>query len=222
MNLYTTEEMGKFIYDKIMNGWFFLETDIELQSKFEWEFYTPGTPKNEDFQILFASYGGKIAPICIAKLTKDLQNYMNIGDKEFKSIFMIQLAKEHIGTAFNYKGTHNKKARSDFVYNYLNDLLELMEKGEITREFVRTTPKKKPKKNKRKAISKSIRHEVFKRDNYRCVECNASKDDGIVLHLDHIIPVAQGGSDELDNLQTLCQDCNLAKSNRAWKGGIQD
>jgi len=95
-----------------------------------------------------------------------------------------------------------------------------METGKVTREQLRTVRgKPKRKNNKRKSLTKSIRHEVFKRDNYRCLECNASKDDGVVLHVDHIIPVAQGGSDELDNLQTLCQDCNLAKSNRAWKGG---
>lgn len=40
-----------------------------------------------------------------------------------------------------------------------------------------------------------------------------------VLHADHIIPVSQGGTDEMDNLQTLCEKCNLAKSNKCWKGG---
>lgn len=75
-----------------------------------------------------------------------------------------------------------------------------------------------PKKSRRTNMSKSIRHEVFKRDNYKCVECGVNKDE-TSLHIDHILPVSQGGSDELDNLQTLCQDCNLAKSNRFWKGG---
>ena len=39
------------------------------------------------------------------------------------------------------------------------------------------------------------------------------------LHCDHILPVTQGGTDELSNLQTLCDDCNLAKSDKKWKGG---
>lgn len=79
-------------------------------------------------------------------------------------------------------------------------------------------PRQKNQQKKRNPLTKSIRHEVFKRDGYRCLECGATNKD-TRLHIDHIIPVAQGGSDELDNLQTLCQDCNLAKSNRAWKGG---
>ncbi|MEA4957571.1 hypothetical protein SDC9_30494 [bioreactor metagenome] len=73
-------------------------------------------------------------------------------------------------------------------------------------------------KKVRKTLTKSIRHEVFKRDNYRCVECGATNKD-TVLHIDHIIPFSKGGSDELDNLQTLCESCNISKSNRYWKGG---
>ena len=69
----------------------------------------------------------------------------------------------------------------------------------------------KPKRQ-RTHIPRGLRHEVFKRDNYKCVECGASKEDGAVLHIDHIIPVSKGGTDELDNLQTLCKDCNLNKS----------
>ena len=43
-------------------------------------------------------------------------------------------------------------------------------------------------------------------------ECGASKDDGATLHVDHKIPVSKGCTDELSNLQTLCSDCNLNKS----------
>jgi hypothetical protein len=67
--------------------------------------------------------------------------------------------------------------------------------------------------NRRKTnIPRGLRHEVFKRDNYTCVECGAKKEDGATLHVDHKIPVSKGGTDELDNLQTLCSDCNLNKS----------
>lgn len=72
----------------------------------------------------------------------------------------------------------------------------------------------KPMKSKRRRthVPKGMRHEVFKRDNYTCCECGARKSDGATLHIDHIIPVSKGGSDELSNLQTLCSDCNLNKS----------
>ena len=68
-------------------------------------------------------------------------------------------------------------------------------------------------KRRRTNIPRGMRHEVFKRDNYTCQECGAKKSDGAVLHVDHKVPVSKGGTDELDNLQTLCGDCNLNKSN---------
>jgi len=70
---------------------------------------------------------------------------------------------------------------------------------------------------KRKVFTKSIRHEVFKKCNYRCIECGATKDQ-TSLHIDHILPISKGGTDELNNLQILCQACNLAKHNRIYPG----
>jgi len=72
---------------------------------------------------------------------------------------------------------------------------------------------KKKKRNGRTPFTKSIRHEVLKKDDYKCVECGATKEERC-LHVDHIIPISRGGTDELDNLQTLCEGCNLAKKNR--------
>jgi 5-methylcytosine-specific restriction endonuclease McrA len=72
--------------------------------------------------------------------------------------------------------------------------------------------KKNNTKRKRTHVPRGLRKEVFKRDGYKCVECGARRDDGATLHVDHKIPVSKGGTDELDNLQTLCSDCNLNKS----------
>jgi hypothetical protein len=60
----------------------------------------------------------------------------------------------------------------------------------------------------RKTISLRKRFFVFKRDRYRCRICGRS---GIELEVDHKVPVAQGGSDALDNLQALCFECNRGK-----------
>jgi hypothetical protein len=64
----------------------------------------------------------------------------------------------------------------------------------------------------RGSISPRVRYNVFKRDNFRCQICGHSQADGVTLHVDHRTSIADGGEDEIDNLQTLCSDCNLGKS----------
>ena len=71
----------------------------------------------------------------------------------------------------------------------------------------------------RQPIPNRLRHAVFQRDQYRCRECGASKEDGVTLEIDHIIPVAKGGTNDISNLQTLCKACNRGKYTDTWVGG---
>lgn len=66
---------------------------------------------------------------------------------------------------------------------------------------------------KRKAISKKIRFEVFKRDSFACQYCGKAAPD-VILHVDHIDPVSKGGDNAIINLITSCADCNGGKSDR--------
>lgn len=56
---------------------------------------------------------------------------------------------------------------------------------------------------------------VMKRDNFKCCMCGRSPATtiGLELHIDHIVPWSKGGETVLNNLQTLCSDCNLGKGN---------
>ncbi|GEB79763.1 hypothetical protein DDE01_11780 [Desulfovibrio desulfuricans] len=65
---------------------------------------------------------------------------------------------------------------------------------------------------KRKAISKRVRFEVFKRDSFTCQYCGRKAPD-VILHVDHISPRSKGGSDDIMNYVTSCAECNLGKSN---------
>lgn len=65
----------------------------------------------------------------------------------------------------------------------------------------------------RKHISKSTRFEVFKRDSFTCQYCGRKAPD-VLLVIDHIEPVAKGGTNDLLNLITACKDCNAGKSDR--------
>lgn len=65
----------------------------------------------------------------------------------------------------------------------------------------------------RKAISKKLRFEVFKRDGFKCQYCGESAPD-VILHVDHIHPVSKGGDNDVMNLITSCAACNSGKSDR--------
>jgi hypothetical protein len=65
---------------------------------------------------------------------------------------------------------------------------------------------------KRTAVSKKVRFEIFKRDDFTCAYCG-SKPPKTVLEVDHILPVSKGGTNVLDNLITSCFECNRGKSN---------
>lgn len=71
-----------------------------------------------------------------------------------------------------------------------------------------------PEKPMREPISQSLRFEIFKRDNFRCVYCGAGVLAGRPLHIDHVKPVALGGKSTPENLVTACLDCNGGKSAR--------
>lgn len=67
--------------------------------------------------------------------------------------------------------------------------------------------------DKRKPISKKIRFEVFKRDSFRCQYCGSAAPD-VLLEIDHIKPVKEGGTNDITNLITACKDCNVGKGAR--------
>lgn len=65
----------------------------------------------------------------------------------------------------------------------------------------------------REPIKKSVRFEVFKRDAFTCQYCGHKSPD-VVLEVDHITPVSDGGDNDFLNLVTACRACNSGKSDR--------
>lgn len=68
---------------------------------------------------------------------------------------------------------------------------------------------------------KRLRGLAKRRLPYWCAQCGAELVTGRGgLELDHIVPVAEGGTDGLDNLQWLCSACHAEKSRRETARGI--
>lgn len=76
-------------------------------------------------------------------------------------------------------------------------------------------PKQRVAQNKkRKTISKTIRFAILQRDKFTCKYCGNKATENIKLHVDHVIPVSKGGTDDLNNLVTSCSECNIGKSDK--------
>lgn len=88
-----------------------------------------------------------------------------------------------------------------FISNKLGTSKRYGESNKIIRQHFRDllTPRTKLK--------------ILKRDNFRCKFCGKTPNE-TKLHIDHIKPLSKGGGNKMDNLQTLCESCNCAKSNK--------
>lgn len=79
--------------------------------------------------------------------------------------------------------------------------------------------KKSEKEIKTKRTSRNInlrmRFMILQRDNFTCKKCGQSpaKNLNIILHIDHVLAWSKGGETVAENLETLCKECNLGKSN---------
>lgn len=108
---------------------------------------------------------------------------------------------------YEYRFGNWRKAIEAFV-KYTNSRSE-DRKNKLLRKYDRSP---KPNKTLRCAPT-AMRYHVLKRDNYKCRLCGSSPatDPKVKLHVDHIMPWVKGGETVEDNLQTLCQKCNLGK-----------
>ncbi len=82
-------------------------------------------------------------------------------------------------------------------------------------EYLRTRrgAQEKPVHRTTRTARPRLRYRVLQRDRFCCVACGRSPatDAGVVLHVDHKHPWSAGGETTLDNLQTLCERCNIGK-----------
>jgi hypothetical protein len=74
-------------------------------------------------------------------------------------------------------------------------------------------PKARKRSKSREGISPRVRFQVMRRDGFRCQLCGVTAmQDDVVLEIDHIHPVKEGGTSDEENLWTLCHCCNRGKA----------
>lgn len=122
-----------------------------------------------------------------------LNTQRDVYDAYIKELPSIKAQLEREAIAKKIKERYRKRELEKLVRQ------ELIDSGELYGE-----------QTKRPPIPREVVDAVYKRDGGRCVYCGSVEN----LHLDHIIPFSRGGATNVENLQLLCQKCNLEKSNK--------
>lgn len=74
-----------------------------------------------------------------------------------------------------------------------------------------------PRRRSSRNVGWRLRFLVLRRDGFKCKACGASA-SATVLHIDHVLPWSRGGETVIENLQTLCEQCNVGKGTESNAG----
>lgn len=160
---------------------------------------------NEINQILeYGKFDEDIEGFDIGKLIeKEKKMYLELL---FKPMLEYSIEVELVLTNMNQKVLNMKRSRFDEkIVKEILGKLSNRENGRYQDESIWDSISKV----ERAKVSNKMRFAVYKRDGYRCQKCGRKTDD---LEIDHIFPISKGGKTEFNNLQTLCHDCNMKKS----------
>ncbi len=115
-----------------------------------------------------------------------------------------------------------KAARKQFYKDYYRDNIERRKKYD--REYQKTEKGKEVMKESHARRRKRIKDQAGEPYEFwevveKCTEdgelkcgiCDVSIDRVRNAHKDHIVPIAEGGKDELDNVRITCGQCNLSR-----------
>ena len=99
---------------------------------------------------------------------------------------------------------------------------EQEQKVQEQRRLEETRRREEERRNRprRRAMSSQeradIRDVLYRKQQGKCFACGVKLQKQF-FHIDHKVPVAQGGSDELRNFQLLCPTCNTSKGARSQR-----
>ena len=113
---------------------------------------------------------------------------------------------------FNTSVTYDAYPRRWGSYTKFQKIFSDFKQGNLNLNEV--IQKSKDSKKIKRSLSPAIRSSVLKKFNYKCSHCGRTVTDNIKLEIDHIVPLSKKGKNEIQNLQVLCNECNIGKSNR--------
>jgi RNA-directed DNA polymerase len=121
-------------------------------------------------------------------------NRWNFGVQDSQSGNMVHIAKLSDTPLTRY--IRRKPANPYLVAEVVPDIIET-ETPLLEERIVNVTPEE--------VAWREIRRSVLQRDDYRCTECGRGN---LPLNAHHKVAKKDGGTDEMDNLITLCEECH--------------
>jgi len=194
--------------------------DGKLTQKLYRQFRTEVDPTIADDSTVSRQIGWSRALLLAGvKLDKYQQNDRITEDQLLEEILRVWTVLGRQPTTTDLKNRVSKYPRerySDRFGSWQNALLKFIEwvNAENPELVISPTDSTSQLRRTSRDVNIRLRFNVMKRDNFKCRVCGTSpaKDHSVILHIDHIEPYSKGGETVMDNLQTLCQNCNLGKS----------
>lgn len=140
--------------------------------------------------------------------------WRTLGRQPYYSEINKPLSKYSAGAYERHFGSWTKALQA-FIEYINQDEDSITPQRQIERQKIKFKGKKELSHITKRTVSLRLRFRVLQRDSFRCKLCgrNPADDPKIKLHVDPVIPWSKGGETVIDNLQTLCEKCNIGKGN---------
>lgn len=146
--------------------------------------------------------GLKIKQKTFIKIEKDLCDKIKLKPKLFT---IVTIHANYTSPQGRNSYNREEQFRFNALVNAYDDYIRIKNSHQEYQYTVKT---------ERAKMTDSLRYDILKRDGFRCQLCGATAKEGAKLHVDHIIPVSKGGKTVASNLRTLCDRCNMGKSDK--------
>lgn len=138
---------------------------------------------------------------------KRVQSWLGLGGK-FSTLELVVLASEKLGIQVNGKIHYNQQIK--FLDGKILNADRPVKNVRTKKDFYSSR------------LWKILRYQAFEKYGNKCQCCGGGASDGLTMHVDHVKPRSTHPELELDinNLQVLCEDCNVGKLNQwdtNWK-----
>lgn len=173
--------------------------------------------KLEKNRVLFKDYQDKLSFMC-SEATEEDAKVWNVSYDQYLKIEERLFTKQQIKPPLDCKiiciaSYTSPKGRNRYSKKAEYSIADVERHFQILQHQAALQNTEQIKRKRARAqMTDKLRYMILRRDGFRCKICGRTAADGVKLHVDHIIPVSKGGTTSPDNLRTLCDACNLGKS----------